>query len=377
MSIRKIIRYGIIYGLYRTIVKIAGRSRKFYLRYFFIKLFISKKKDTSLIGCGQFGFSTISYFILKRNGNRFLDCFDIDLYHLNTTSDFWGYQKAENVNLLLNNPDCKFIFIASNHSTHTEYAIEALNAGKIVYVEKPVSVSYTQFASLLGVIRKGQYYNSLFVGYNRPFSKAVKTINSFINNSMLPITLNCFVIGHFIGPNHWYRKPEEGTRICGNVGHWIDLSIHFLNVRGKIPERFTIGIAYSKEEDIDDNISIAITTDYYDLINLIISSRAEPFEGINESIQFQSGEIIAKIDDFRQLQIWNGNKKFSFSYRPKDVGHEEAINQPFKLKQSRDFKEIEISTVIMIEITEMVKKRETTRTIRPFEIVKNLYDLKF
>jgi predicted dehydrogenase len=372
MSIRKVTRYFQIYGLGRTIIKVAGRSRKLYLRFLFIKLFFKKEKNISLIGCGQFGFSTISYFLLKKQGNIFLECYDPIDRNLETTAGFWGYAANENPYSIIANPSCKYVYIASNHASHTEYAIEAMKKGKIVYVEKPISVNYEQFKEIFALNRsKKKGGNNLFVGYNRPFAKAILELNKHISGSLLPVTLNCFVIGHFIPKDHWYRNSIEGTRICGNVGHWIDLSINIMNTRGIIPDIFSINISYSNVDEIDDNISITITTEYNDLINIIISSRSEPFEGINESIQFQSGGIIAKIDDFRKINIWDEHKKKSFIFYPKDVGHCLAINQPFN-KLKRDFVEIEISTIIMLEIKDMVINHETERVIWPNKIINNL-----
>lgn len=100
--------------------------------------------------------------------------------------------------------------------------------------------------------------------------------------------------------DHWYRLPEEGTRVCGNIGHWIDLAVHLMKTRGRIPEKFIISISYSDVKDFDDNISITITTNLRDLINIILTARSEPLEGVNETINFQCGNLIAKIDDFRK-----------------------------------------------------------------------------
>ena len=144
-----------------------------------------------------------------------------------------------------------------------------------------------------------------------------------------------------------------------------------MNTRGKIPNKFHVNIAYSNLNEIDDNISITMTTEYNDLISIIISSRAEPFEGINESIQFQSGKIFAKIDDFRKIDIWDDSNKSTFKFYPKDVGHYLAINQPFN-DFKRDFSEIEISTILMLEIKDMVLKLEKERIILPNRIINNL-----
>ena len=368
-AINKVIRYFFIYGFERTIIKVAGRTRKDYLHYFFPKLFLKKTESSiSLIGCGQFGFSTISYFLLKEQGNKFLECYDIDKTSQESTANFWSYKEHNEVDKLISNPACDVIFIASNHYSHTPYAVKALEQGKVVYIEKPIAVNYDQLKALL--ITKKETKAEVYVGYNRPFSKAIFQLKYFLPKE-LPITLNCFVVGHKLEKDHWYRNPEEGTRVCGNMGHWIDLAVHLMAARKHIPEAFNISISYTNENERDDNVAVTITSDFQDLISIILSAREEPFEGINETINFQTGELIAKIDDFRKMQIWKGHIYKRFSYKPKDVGHSKAINQPFS-EDKRDFEEIIMSTILMLEITDMVKHGEKQRVVRPAEIKEKL-----
>ncbi len=47
-----------------------------------------------------------------------------------------------NANDLINDPDVNAIYIATPPSSHEEYAIAAINAGKPVYVEKPMALNY-------------------------------------------------------------------------------------------------------------------------------------------------------------------------------------------------------------------------------------------
>lgn len=366
---QKLYRFYKIYGFSRTIIKVAGRLRIKYLNLLFPALIFGKKsRKISLIGCGQFGFSSISYFLLKKQGNRFLECFDINKENQNSTVNFWNYKAQDDIDSLVANPECELIYIASNHFSHSLYAIKALNFGKTVYVEKPIAVNYQQFKDLLHA--KETTNKGVYVGYNRPFSKAVSHLKEHLPFN-LPITLNCFVIGHKIEQDHWYRNPEEGTRVCGNMGHWIDLAVHLMVARKYIPEAFNITISYTNENERDDNVAVTITSDFQDLITIILSAREEPFEGINETINFQTGELIAKIDDFRKMQIWKGHIYKRFSYKPKDVGHSKAINQPF-CEDKRDFEEIIISTILMLEITDMVKHGEKQRVVRPAEIKEKL-----
>lgn len=352
-GLKKIIYYNRLYGFGRTIIKVAGRARYNWLNIFFPKK--RAQQNVSLIGCGQFGFSTISYFLYKNLGSCFLQCYDIDRKNCISTARFWGYTPVKDWKELIGNPNCKYVYIASDHYSHSIYAIEALKAGKIVYCEKPIAVSRKQLKDLEDAICR--YSGEIFFGYNRPFSKAIADLKVYIQDIRQPMTINCFVSGHKLAPDHWYNDPKEGTRICGNLGHWIDLSMYLFEVRGYVPTKFDINIMCADDQVIDDNITITYRTDFGDLVTLVLTSRTEPFEGINETINLQCGNVISKIDDFRMQTIWVDEKKKRIRYWPKDVGHRQSIVQPFH-SNGRRGKGVMLSSLLMLKIKEMASKHE-------------------
>lgn len=61
------------------------------------------------------------------------------------------YSKAED---LLDNPALNAIYIATPPSSHFDYALKALAAGKDVYIEKPVTLNAHEARLLLDVVRK-------------------------------------------------------------------------------------------------------------------------------------------------------------------------------------------------------------------------------
>jgi hypothetical protein len=91
-----------------------------------------------------------------------------------------------------------------------------------------------------------------------------------------------------------------------------------------------------------------------DLISIVLTSRSEPFEGINETINVQGSGIIAKIDDFRDVQIWHEEQYDRRRFSWKDVGHERAILQPFDGSQ-RAWDEVRASTLLMLALLDMVR----------------------
>ncbi|MCE4538157.1 Gfo/Idh/MocA family oxidoreductase [Pelomonas sp. P7] len=356
-GLRKFVRFIAIYGLGRSLFKAAGRLRiglpTFALR--------RPAPDIGLIGCGQFAFATIGYFIHSTFGSRILACYDVDPRAQQSLARAQRVRSTPaSINELLTDPRLRTIYIASNHASHADYAVLALQAGLQVYVEKPIAVTEEQLVRLLRACRGAE--GRIFAGYNRPFSSAVRHLRSVMPvDSNGGFTLSCFISGHQLGAEHWYRRPEEGTRICGNVGHWLDLMVHVLSWRG-MPDRMDVSLSWADADEPDDNVSITITSDRGDLFTVTLTSRCEPFEGINETINLQHGETIAKIDDFRHLTIWRGSHVQRKRFWPKDVGHRLAILQPFQRQAARAWEEVVLSTLLMLRITDMVRARERLAT---------------
>ena len=349
-GLRKLLRYLSIYGPGRSLYKAAAR-----LRWSVPSWELgSRITDVGMVGCGQFAFATIGYFLQTATRHRILACFDTAAVARDSMARALRVRHAsDTADALLASPGLKTVYIASNHASHTPYAVQALGRHLDVYVEKPIAVSYSQLVELERARRASR--GRLFAGYNRPFSAAVASLRSRIR--VLPtggFTMQCFVAGHRLGPEHWYRRPTEGTRICGNIGHWLDLMVHVLSWRS-LPDRLHISMAWADSSEPDDNLSIAITSDLGDLFSVMLTSRCEPFEGINESIHIQHHETTCKIDDFRSMTIWQGERVSRERFWPKDVGHRRAILQPFDNAPGRDWSEVVHSTLLMLHIADMVR----------------------
>jgi predicted dehydrogenase len=358
----KVIRFIGIYGFDRVLFKVLGRLR--------IKIPILSLKRRSqtigMVGCGQFAFATIGYFILRGTRHTFVACYDV------SSSAQKSFERAYGINLSMRSfneliafDNLKLMYIASNHASHADYAAQAMSRGIDVYIEKPIAVRYDQLVDL--VTAKQRFPAKAFAGYNRPFSSAIRDLRHEITiDSRDGISIQCFVSGHVLKEDHWYRRPEEGTRVCGNLGHWLDLFIHILAWRG-LPDKLEITLIAASEQEPDDNMVVTMRSDRHDIFSVMLASHSEPFEGINETINIQHGETICKIDDFRRMTIWQGARLLKRRYWPKDVGHKQAILQPFQDNFCRDWNEVVLSTLLMLHITEMVRQDSQSSTFSCFE----------
>ena len=85
----------------------------------------------------------------------------------------------DNAQQLINDPDINAIYIATPPSSHEEYAIAAINAGKPVYVEKPMTTDYAS-AQRIAAAAKEKNIKLTIAHYRRqqPFFKHVKQLLS-------------------------------------------------------------------------------------------------------------------------------------------------------------------------------------------------------
>lgn len=354
-KLQKVARYAGIYGLSRAFFKAAARKRvNFPLC---LPRFRSSTPDIGLIGCGQFGFATIGYYLRQVSGRHIGVCFDIDEDARNSLARALRVPRVgRTIEEFFSTGGLRLVYIASNHSSHAPYATQALLHGLDVYVEKPIAVDATQLVQMLHAQRASG--RAVYAGYNRPFSAAIRDLRTTLDvQADAGFSIHCFVAGHQIAPDHWYRLPSEGTRVCGNLGHWLDLMIHILAWRG-LPDRLEITLSSADSQKPDDNFVVTITTDMHDIFSVMLSSRNEPFEGIYESIHIQHADVTCHIDDFRHMTLHKGARTIRRRYWPKDVGHRAAILQPFNAVPVRHWHEVELSTLLMLRIADMVRSRK-------------------
>ncbi|MEX2116133.1 MAG: bi-domain-containing oxidoreductase [Bacteroidota bacterium] len=132
---------------------------------------------------------------------------------------------------ILNDPTIDLVVIGTRHDSHAELALRALQAGKHVFVEKPLA---TDTGGLEKIVRfydefKGKNAPLLMVGFNRRFSPYAREIKRHTDKRINPLFLHYRMNAGYIPPDHWVH--ESGGRIIGEACHIIDLMTFFTNSR--------------------------------------------------------------------------------------------------------------------------------------------------
>ena len=113
------------------------------------------------------------------------------------------------------------MLIATRHHAHAEMVCEALRAGKAVFVEKPLAVDPDQLEAILAAVAETGN-DRLMVGFNRRFAPLLVDLKAAFGARSGPVQARYHVNAGRLEAGSWYAQPEEGSRLVGEGGHFVD-----------------------------------------------------------------------------------------------------------------------------------------------------------
>jgi predicted dehydrogenase len=320
-KIRKILRYLTLYGFNRTYYKALGQLhlRRTYDQIPRQTKTMKPTQIVGLIGCGNYAFTTIANFLTRKYGPIIGGCMDIDINRAASLAEHFRVPVfTTQADDIFANDTIKLVYIASNHATHAEYAIAALERGKHVYIEKPHVVSAEQLARLSETMAGAP--GKVFLGFNRPGSRFGRIITSCLDREQGPGMYSFFVVGHDLNPDHWYYDAQEGGRILGNVCHWTDFILRLAG-HNAIP----ITITPTRAEKTDTDIAVTYTFGDGTIAVLTFSAKGHTFEGVKERFNAHKGNCLITMRDFKTLRIDIGSRRERWYNLHLDHGHRHNI----------------------------------------------------
>lgn len=182
-----------------------------------------EKINVGIIGCGN-----ISAIYLK-NCAKFKHlqvraCADLDLDRARAKAEEYHIPKACSVEELLNDPDIQLVMNLTIPAVHGEVCLQVLEAGKHVYVEKPLSVSLEDAKKVLNLSRE----KGLLVG-GAPdtfLGAGLQTCRKLIDNGAIgePVAASAFMTSH--GVESWHPNPDFFYQTGG--GPLFDMGPYYL-----------------------------------------------------------------------------------------------------------------------------------------------------
>ncbi|MGR3302591.1 MAG: bi-domain-containing oxidoreductase [Candidatus Scalindua sp.] len=229
---------------------------------------------------------------------------------------------------LLKNDAINTILIATRHNLHGKLVIESLKAGKHVYTEKPLCITFQELEDISKFFAPDTMHHapcSLMVGFNRRYAPLIKEMKSFLESRKEPMIMHYRVNAGFKEKTDWYQnKNIGGGRIIGEVCHFVDIFQY-------LTEAVPISVfAHTINTDnhattLEDNVIITIQFSDGSIGSITYFANGDP-QLPKEYIEIICEKKIVIMNNFSSLTTMARGKKKVKRSIIQDKGHKTEMN---------------------------------------------------
>uniref|UniRef100_A6VTG3 Alcohol dehydrogenase zinc-binding domain protein n=1 Tax=Marinomonas sp. (strain MWYL1) TaxID=400668 RepID=A6VTG3_MARMS len=227
-----------------------------------------------------------------------------------------GFSEATtDTQALIESSSINTIAIVTRHNSHAYFVKEALKAGKNVFVEKPLAITFEELAEVEAAYNealKADKPPKLMVGFNRRFSPQVQKMKALLDPIKEPKSFIMTMNAGSIPADHWTQDNNVGGgRIIGEACHFIDLMRYLAGSEIVSVQARRMGDTDSVEITEDKAaIILGFADGSFGTIHYFANGAASfPKERVEV---FVAGKVL-QLDNFVKLKGfgWKGFKKFN------------------------------------------------------------------
>jgi predicted dehydrogenase/threonine dehydrogenase-like Zn-dependent dehydrogenase len=260
---------------------------------------------------------------------------------------------------ILNDPAIDLCVIATRHNSHARLVIGAMQAGKHVFVEKPLAITDAELAA---VITTQQATGRLvMVGFNRRFAPLVEKMKALLGGPQsreIPMNIVATMNAGSVPDTSWvHDRFVGGGRILGEACHYVDL-ITFLT--GSRVHSVCLNAMGKKPTETTDSGSLLLR--YENGSTGVVNYFANGNKAYaKERVEVYSLERTLVLDNFRTLTGY-GFSRFTKQSGRQDKGHRAQMQRLLtQLKAGGEplipFAELVNSTQTMLAALQSLRER--------------------
>jgi predicted dehydrogenase/threonine dehydrogenase-like Zn-dependent dehydrogenase len=226
---------------------------------------------------------------------------------------------------LLADPEIDAILIATRHNLHCEMALQALEAGKHVLLEKPLALSEPELVRIRTFYEGGTESSApplLLTGFNRRYSPLIVEISEALRKRSGPILIQYTMNAGYIPLEHWVHTSEGGGRNLGEACHIYDL-FTFLTGARSLQIKAACLNPPSGHYSHRDNFQATISFDDGSLASLSYTSMGHPGVPKERMEVFSDGKVYEMID--YQSLVFHGSKRGKIEFSGPRKGQKEEL----------------------------------------------------
>ena len=209
------------------------------------------------------------------------------------------------------------VVIGTRHDSHGKLVLQALEAGKHVFVEKPLCLTWPELEAITAA-QKARPELVLSVGFNRRFSAHMEKAKATFKARRDPLVMSYRVNAGAIAADHWIQDPAVGGgRIIGEACHFIDYLQCLAGAAITSVQAQAIG--QHSSQITEDQAIVTLTFEDGSLGTVIYAAGGEA--GLSkERCEVLGAGTALIMDDFSQSEIYAGGRREVFKTRRRDKG---------------------------------------------------------
>jgi predicted dehydrogenase/threonine dehydrogenase-like Zn-dependent dehydrogenase len=223
---------------------------------------------------------------------------------------------ATDIDEVLGDPEIDLVLISTRHDVHGRLALEALEAGKHAFVEKPLALTEEELEAL-EAFYAGRDSPLLMTGFNRRFSPAMRTARGLLEHRLGPLIADYRMNAGYIPLDHWVHGPEGGGRNLGEACHVYDVFDYLTAAEVTAVSARAVG-ADGRRLARSDNFVATIAYDDGSVCALTYTALGNR-EHAKERMDVFADGVVLTLDDYRELGVAGPGRGWSAG-RP-DKGH--------------------------------------------------------
>jgi predicted dehydrogenase len=271
-----------------------------------------------ILGAGLFANATLLPALKKVKEIELVGIASAGGMHAQHSGQKFGFQYAcSDDKQILNDSNINTVAILTRHDTHADLVVRALQAGKHVFVEKPLAINSEQLSVINEQLLKTDHC-LLMTGFNRRFAPLAQQLHSSLITRQEPLYAHYRINAGCIPLNHWTHDPEQGGgRIIGEGCHFVDFITYLV---GSPPVSVSAQALPNNGKYREDNVSMTFT--FADGSIGVVDYLANGDKSFpKERVEVFCGGLVAVLDDFRTLQVTKDGKRKEVKLMGQDKGH--------------------------------------------------------
>ena len=206
---------------------------------------------------------------------------------------------------MLNDSDIDVILISSASQNHAKQTIAALQAGKHVFVEKPMATSIEECRDIYKAVKQSQ--KQVCVGFNRRFAPYYLDMKRELSGRTTPMVVTTRMCSPGMSGDFWGGDPKFGGATTGEGCHFIDL-MYWLTESEPISVTAQ-SLPIGNEEPLGINNITASIKFADDSIGNFLYTTVGSDAGQGELVEVFSNGVVVSTEDFKRVSVKKTKEK--------------------------------------------------------------------